>query len=301
MSVPPFEDFFNPVLNFLYEAKGSPLSQSDLVAKISQFFSLTEEDLAIRTKSGKDTKVYNRVIWARTYLKNAGFAYSPKKGFSEITKEGIAAIESGIKLTSSYLKKLIYDNKSETSYALTSPIETQEESYVPEEEIIRCKELITESLCDDLLSEIMSQSPSFFESLVVDLLASIYGGEFENNSEVLGKTGDRGVDGIIKQDRLGFDNIYIQAKRWQDPVGRQEIQKFSGALDGVHCTRGAYITTSSYSSNAIEYANGLQNKKIVLINGKQLTKLMIEYGIGVEDKMVVVIKKVDWDYFHPDQ
>lgn len=172
----------------------------------------------------------------------------------------------------------------------------------PEDMIGECLDTIKDELSKELLSEIMNQTPAFFEQLVVDLLGKIYGGEFKDNKKVTGRTGDDGIDGVIKQDRLGFDNIFIQAKRWATNVTLDEIKAFSGTLDEYRCSRGAFITTSDFTKPAVNYAEKIMSdKKIILVNGIELVKLMIEYEIGVKTKTIIVIKGLDKEYFEPNE
>ena len=299
MVVPQFEQFFQPVLKVIYDANGKSVSNKDLIAAMTEYFSLSEEDLALRTKGGNETQIYNRVQWARNYLESAGYAQKSGRGRSVITDMGRHIIENNIELTYSDMRKAADRNRSGNNNENDSEeiVEVIDSPDTPEDIITRCVDSINESLSNDLLAEIKSQTPAFFEHLVVDLLSKIYGGDFERNSEVTGQPDDKGIDGIVRQDRLGFDNIYIQAKKWEDSVGRKEIQAFSGALDGTKCTRGAFITASYFTSGALEYAKTVSQKSIVLIDGKQLTSLMIEYGVGVQTKSTVVIKKIDHEYF----
>lgn len=171
----------------------------------------------------------------------------------------------------------------------------------PQDMLDRAYKAITSTLTDDVLNEVMNQSPDFFEKLVVDLLVTMgYGGSKIENSQVLGKSGDEGIDGVIKEDKLGFDKIYIQAKRWDADrtVGRPEIQKFVGALTGQGATKGAFITTAGFSKDAKEYVSKQHACKIVLIDGQTLAALMIEHNLGVSVESTYLIKKIDFDYFN---
>ena len=163
------------------------------------------------------------------------------------------------------------------------------------------KDEIHRQLVNDLLSEIKEQNSDFFEKLVVEVIGKIYGGKFDSDCEVTPKTNDGGIDGVVRQDRLGFNNIYIQAKKWSDPIGRPELQKFSGAMDGAGAKNGAFIVSSDFTDGAKTFVKTVKaTKNIVLINGEELAKLMIEYNLGVQTKEVIEIEKVDYDYFHPD-
>ena len=297
MVIPPFSDFHQPILKYLYQ--NNTVTQKELMHVMVDHFSLSEEDVKEKVPSGV-TRLYDRVAWSRKYLKDAGLAKSAGRGKTRITEEGRRVFESGEIVYTMYLlnKKT---NESDT-FRKTDSEEVIELDYqaTPEEILEDAVRKINSKLESDILEEIMNQTPEFFERLVTDLLAKIYGGEFKKNNEVTGRTGDEGIDGIIKKDRLGFDNIYVQAKRWESSVPRREIQKFSGALDGQNANNGAFITTSDFANGAKDYAKGLRGKHIVLINGKELAKLMIEYGIGLSSKRIIDIKKIDYDYFNPE-
>ncbi|MGE4577871.1 MAG: restriction endonuclease [Candidatus Methanomethylophilaceae archaeon] len=193
------------------------------------------------------------------------------------------------------------NNAGNMSFDDTTPDRTIDRMLTPDEILETFVRDLNEKIIDDLLSEIDGCDPSFFEKLVVDLLERIYGGDFSENAEVTGRSGDEGIDGVIKQDRPGFNSIYVQAKKLSNDVSRPEIQKFAGALQGQGATNGAFITSSDYSKAAREYVGRIStNTHIVLINRRDLAELMIEYGVGVSDKTVITIKKIDTDYFHPD-
>lgn len=208
------------------------------------------------------------------------------------------------KIDNNYLKQ--FPEFQEFMSRKTSPKDNKDDepeimdSVSPDEKLNQALEEMNNALISDILTEISNHDPFFFENLVVDVIQAIYGGEFEGSSEVTQKTNDGGIDGVVKQDRLGFNSIYIQAKRHTVSIDRPEIQKFSGAMDGVHATNGAFITSSSFTEGAKVFVKQLNNKHIVLIDGRELAGLMIEYGIGVQTKKVVEIKKIDYDYFHPE-
>ena len=298
MAVPAFSDFHQPVLKYLYENK--VMNQKELMRALTDYFSLSETDIRETVSSGQ-TVLYDRVSWSRTYLKNAGLAESTGWGITSITEEGKRVFESGEVINTKYL----LENKKFSESEVVKRIKSKEVvdpdcQLTPEEILENAIRQINSKIESDILEEIKNQTSEFFERLVTDLLTKIYGGAFEENKEVTGRTGDEGIDGIIKKDRLGFDNIYVQAKRWESSVPRNEIQKFSGALDGQNANSGAFITTSDFAASAKDYAKGLRGKHIVLINGKELAKLMIEYGVGLSSKRVIDVKKIDYDYFNPD-
>lgn len=302
MTIPSFSDFLNPVLVSLYNCNEASLSE--LKDKMIDHFSLTKEDVDQTIQSGNQTTLYSRVSWSRTFLEKAGLAEKVRRGVTRITDEGRRVVESGDVVDPKYLEKYeSYREFTQTKHQKNTDEKIIEKivDKTPEEALVDSLDKMRSSLESEILEEIKNQSPEFFEHLVTDLLAEIYGGEFEKNKEVTGRSGDEGIDGVIKQDRLGFNNIYIQAKRWESNISRPEIQKFSGALDGQHAVNGAFFTSSDYCESAREYVRGLQNKHIVLINGIELARLMIEYGVGVSVKKTIEIKKIDYDYFHPDE
>ena len=299
--VPIFEDFLYPFLCFLKEGEGSI---NDMRKKLIEHFNLTKEDIAIKTKKGRTTQLNDRIGWCRQYFRWALFIDIPRNGVWKLTDRGKDYLSNhnslkiedlcAYKEFTKHYKKDNNDGASEvpsldsskTSLEIT-PTDALEEAY----------SLINDSLADDLMSIIMSLTPSFFETLVVDLLVAMgYGGDFKDAAEVTQQSNDGGVDGIIKEDKLGLDKIYIQAKRWTTVVGKPIIQQFAGALDGVKASKGVFITTSSFSEPAKEYVDGL-SKKIVLIDGNELTSLMIEYNLGVSIKKEYIVKRIDTDYF----
>lgn len=298
MTIPSFSDFHQPILEYLYQK--NTVTQKELMHAMVNHFSLSEEDIKEKVSSGQ-TVLYSRVSWSRTYLERAGLLEKAGRGISRISEEGKRVFESGDIVTTKYLER--YEGFREFNAVKQKEDRKITESdcqATPEETLEEAVRQINSKLESDILEEIMNQTPEFFEHLVTDLLAKIYGGEFEENNEVTGRSGDEGIDGIIKKDRLGFDNIYVQAKRWANNVQRNEIQKFSGALDGQNANNGAFITTSDFANTAKEYAKGLRGKHIVLINGKELAKLIIEYDIGLSSKRIIDIKKIDYDYFNPE-
>ena len=236
----------------------------------------------------------NRIGWARTYLKKAGLVDSPKRGYVQITEEGRRVLGADIAITNNYLMR--YPSFAEfqnRTVPQDKPEEVQEVSETPQETLDRVYKTINSELAEELLSEIMRQSPSFFETLVVDLMKAMgYGDGFVTKA-----SGDDGIDGIIHEDKLGFNLIYIQAKRWNPSVsiGKPEIQKFAGAMMGPpKIEKGLFITTAHFSQGARDYGEA---QHIILVDGQKLTKLMIEYGLGVATQKTYLIKRVDSDYF----
>lgn len=302
MAVPKFFEFFSAVLQVLNGASEKSVKQ--IREEATKVLQVSEADCKELLPSGKQRTVDNRVNWAITYLKNAGLICAVKRGVYVITEEGRKAFEdAGESIDLSYLER--YESFLAFHGAPTATLKGKENKKpivddTPQDMFEKAYAQINAALSSELLSAIIEQSPSFFEQLVVDLLLKMgYGSAFESAGLVVGKSGDEGIDGIIREDKLGFSSIYIQAKRW-DPsttVGRPEIQKFVGALAGQGASKGLLITTAQFTKEAVNYANKQLAVKVVLVDGQQLTRLMIEYGIGVSVQSTYTIKKFDSDYF----
>ena len=298
MAVPKFEKFLYPFLLFL---RDGDVSTSQMVDKIALYFNMTDEDKQLRTKGGNVTQLRDRVGWTRQYLRRALFISIPHNGVYRITKRGLDFLKTHTDLTIDDLMEYPeYAAYNTARVKKTTSLITKEESTVeltPTEQLEQAHETISNDLAADLLSKVMEQTPAFFEHLVVDLLVKMgYGGSNSDAARVTQLTNDEGIDGIIYEDKLGLDKIYLQAKRWTNPVGRPVIQQFAGALVGQNATKGVFITTSSYSKEARNYVSGL-HQKIVLIDGSELAKYMIEYNVGVSTKKVYEVKRIDNDYF----
>ncbi|CAN5645616.1 restriction endonuclease [soil metagenome] len=264
---------------------------------IAQRFRLSDEDRQELLPSGRQRRFTNRMAWASVHLRRAGLLTSSAKGRFHITEQGRAALaEHPSKINMAFLKQYpeYVDFIGGTAHPPTPQPDLPE---TPEEILEATYHGIKKALADDLLERVKAASPLFFEQLVVQLLVTMgYGGSQQQAGEAVGKSGDGGIDGIINEDPLGLDVVYIQAKRWQSTVGRPEIQMFAGSLDGQRATKGVFITTSTFSPDARGYVKGIA-KKIVLIDGKQLADLMIQHNVGVTDVAVYALKKVDFDYF----
>jgi restriction system protein len=298
MAIPKFEKFLYPFLLFL---KDGDVSTSQMVDKIALYFNMTKEDLQLRTKGGNVTQLRDRVGWTRQYLRRALFISIPHNGVYRITKRGLDFLKTHTDLTiddlMEYPEYAAYNTSrvKKTTFSITQKESTVE--LTPTEQLEQAHETISNDLAADLLSKVMEQTPAFFEHLVVDLLVKMgYGGSNSDAARVTQLTNDEGIDGIIYEDKLGLDKIYLQAKRWTNPVGRPVIQQFAGALVGQNASKGVFITTSSYSKEARNYVAGL-HQKIVLIDGSELAKYMIEYNVGVSVKKVYEVKRIDTDYF----
>lgn len=298
MAIPQFKYFILPFLQHLSDNKEHTMKEVEdgLAAK----FNLSESQLAQITPSGRMTIFSNRVGWAKTYLKKAGLIDAPKRALFKITQEGQKVLAQKPEVIDpkflekfNSFRKFQYGNGEETAQEKS---ETSENT--PEEIMEVGYQSIVKELQSELLTNLKSQAPSFFERLVIDLLLKMgYGGYRKDAGEPTGRGGDEGIDGIINEDKLGLDTIYIQAKRWGDSVvGRPEIQKFVGALGGKHAKRGIFITTSKFTKDALDYVKGL-DVKVILIDGDQLAKLMADYNVGVQVVASYEIKKIDSDYF----
>lgn len=300
MAVPKYDELYSTVLTVLRD--GEIHAVKDIYADAARLLSLSENDLAALLPSGKENVFRNRLGWAETYLKKAGMIEAPQRGRFRITDAGRRLLAEGGVITNARLTSLspefsqFYHAAGDKPAQLSIPAPANEPELpqeTPEETLERVYSSLNHQLADELLTEIMQQSPAFFERLVVDLMRSMnYGDGF-----VTKISGDGGIDGIIPEDKLGFSQIYIQAKRW-DPAAailKPEIQKFAGAMMGPpRVEKGLFITTARFSQGAQEYARA---QHIILIDGEKLTSLMIEYGLGVSVQQTFHIKRIDSDYF----
>ncbi|MFM5179817.1 restriction endonuclease [Aeromonas veronii] len=306
-SIPSYERMMPVVLSVLQSGEILPLRQVNQA--VCDHYGFTSEQLAHTLPSGRQTTVRSRVGWAKTYLVKAGLIEQPKRGVCLITERGKAALVSGQTIDNHYLaqfKEFVTftlassesTGNAQQTVTTSSDIPVPEQACTPQEQIEQALAAINQSLADDLLVEILGLSPRFFEQLVVDLMVAMgYGGSTQEASHTTRYSSDGGIDGIIKEDKLGLDSIYLQAKRYTDKiVGRPEIQAFAGALDLHRARKGVFITTSGFSREAQEYV-GLIEKRIVLIDGTRLTALMIEHNVGVSTRQVFAIKALDSDYF----
>jgi restriction system protein len=299
MAIPDYQSCMLPLLRLLSD--GETHVFRDCVESLGDHFQLTEEERKELLPSGQYPILSSRVGWARTYLKKAGLLESPKRGLLVISRRGREFLsKKPDKITSKDLEQFeeFVEFKNYKKDDIPKAIKEEEpDAHTPEEAIETAYKGIKNNLSNEILELIKNGSPSLFENIVVDLLLKMgYGGSRKDAGSTVGKSGDEGIDGIIKEDKLGLDVIYLQAKRWEGAVGRPEIQKFAGALMGKKAKKGVFITTSTFSKNAIEYADNLENK-IVLIDGEKLTELMIDHDLGVSLSAKYEIKKVDTDFF----
>jgi restriction system protein len=299
MAIPDFQTLMLPVLR-LYADCGVH-SKRDVLFALAKDFSLTEEELSELLPSGRQARFDNRVAWAKSYLKQAGFLDNVGRGMHRISARGLEVLATNPpKIDIRYLEQFEeYRAFKAKSGKKESPdvSEFPDQGSTPEELLEAGYRQLRNALASDLLQQVKTATPAFFERLVVDLLVRMgYGGTREDAGRVLGKSGDGGIDGIINEDRLGLDVIYLQAKKWEGDVGRPEIQKFVGALAGQHAAKGVFLTTSGFTKEARSYASQLSSK-VVLIDGPMLADLMIDYGLGVATMTSYEIKRIDSDYF----
>ena len=300
MAIPDYQTCMLPFLRHMSD--GADHTLRDAEESLAEHFKLTSTERAELLPSGQQGVFKNRIGWARTYLKKAGLLESPKRGVFKITARGLKTIASvPTRIDAKYLEQfpefVEFRDVSKPESGSVAAVELPPSKTTPEEAIELAHQGLREQLAAELITRILSCSPTFFEQLVVELLVKMgYGGSRRDAGERIGQTGDGGIDGIIKEDRLGLDTIFIQAKRWQGSVGRPEIQKFVGALQGQRAKKGVFITTSSYTAEAADYATRIDTK-VVLIDGKQLAGLMIDFDVGVASAATYVVKRIDSDYF----
>lgn len=284
-----------PLLELASDGREHSLAEAR--EELAETFHLTEEDRKTLLPSGKQPTFTNRVAWARVYLGQAGALESSRRGYFRIAPRGNQLLKDvAARITIKDLERFPEFQK----FRATAKRQEQEESVepqTPEETLENAYQRLRSDLAVELLKRVKESSPEFFEQLVVELLLKMgYGGSRKEAGEAIGKAGDEGIDGIINEDRLGLDVIYVQAKRWEGSVGRPEIQKFVGALHGRRAKKGVFITTSTFSADAREYVDKI-DPKVVLINGEQLSHLMIDFNVGVTPNAIYETKRIDSDYF----
>ena len=299
--IPDYQSIMLPLLKVVADKKEYKLQE--LIEILSSSFKLTDADREEMLPSGQQRIFDNRVAWARTYLKKAGLVDSPRRAFVTITERGLKVLsEKPDFINVRFLKQFPEFVEFQQTKRENNDIDIDEHSESTEtpEELLETAYLkIRKSLAQEIINKVIQLPPAFFEKLVVELLVKMgYGGSIQDAGKAIGKTNDEGIDGTIKEDKLGLDIIYIQAKRWQpgNTVGRPEIQKFVGALAGQGAKKGIFITTSSFTKDAIEY-QPRNETKIVLIDGDQMSQMMIDYDLGVSPVNKYEIKRLDHDYF----
>lgn len=301
MPIPDYQTLMLPLLRFA--ADGSDHTTREAVEVLAAEFQLTPAERNELLASGQQAIFNNRVGWANSYLKKAGLLESPRRGALRITTRGKQILgDNPARIDVKYLERFpefieFRDASRNNREATTTESVAIATEQTPEEALELAHQSLRLNLAQDILSRILACSPTFFERLVVELLVKMgYGGSRRDAGERIGQSGDGGIDGIIKEDRLGLDTIYIQAKRWQGSVGRPEIQKFVGALQGQRAKKGVFITTSSDTAEAIDYASRIDTK-VVLIDGQLLANLMMDFDVGVSVSASYIVKRIDSDYF----
>lgn len=301
--IPDYQSLMLPLLKLVSDRQEH--KYRDLIENLANEFQVTDEERKELLASGNQAIFDNRVGWAKTYLKKAGLLDSPKRATFVITQIGLDTLKKNPdRIDAKYLRQfpafLEFQNASRNDNETEEEIiivETNEQT--PEENLDKAYQRIRKSLASELLNRVVELSPTFFERLVVELLVKMgYGGSIKDAGKAIGKSGDEGIDGTIKEDKLGLDIIYIQAKRWRpgNVVGRPELHKFVGALAGQGAKKGIFITTSNFTKEALEYTPKNETK-IVLIDGEQLAQLMIDYNLGCTTQQIYELKKIDSDYF----
>ncbi len=302
--IPNYQVFMRPFLDVVNAAGGEEVKLRDVINQLADKFELSEAEREERLPSGKQTVLDNRIGWARTYLTKAGLLEVTRRAHFVITERGLNAISNPhTVIDNQYLKQFdefiaFKDQKNEQPEVGESSQSVAEET-TPDEALRAAYKQINDALASDILSRTRKVSPAFFEQLLIDLLLAMgYGGSNEGMAHTLGRSGDNGVDGVINQDPLGVDQIYIQAKRYADGnnISAGEIRDFFGALNLKKAQKGIFITTSDFTPSAVQTAKDL-GMRIVLINGKELAKLMLRYNIGSRDEQVIYLKRIDEEFF----
>jgi len=307
MAVPDYQSLMLPLLQFAAR-KGTEISTSEAVEALAKELGLTEDDLREKLPSGTQSTFINinRVGWASTYMKKAGLLETTRRGFYQITDRGRDLLEKqpktiNVKLLRQYPEFLEFEKPKGTrssDKATEQKASSEISPATPLEQLEAAYENLRDELTNELLARLKKVSPAFFEKVVVELLVKVgYGGSRADAGKAIGRSGDGGIDGIIKEDKLGLDVVYIQAKRWDsNPVGRPDVMQLVGALQAQRANKGIFITTSRFTDDARSYVSQI-GSKIVLIDGEQLTNLMIEHDVGVSTVSLYPVKKVDSDYF----
>jgi restriction system protein len=309
MAIPDYQTLMLPVLKA--SAKGE-VRIADVVAQVSKEFGLTPDDVATMLPSGKQTIVSNRTHWAKAYLAKAGLVEATRRGCFRITTRGLTVLtENPKRIDVPFLMKYEEfrkfregggEGKAAVQFSALTPTTEPTEFATPDEVLRSTVQKINSTLATELLGRILAAPPSFFEQVVVKLLLGMgFGGSREQAGRAIGASGDGGLDGVIDQDALGLDRIYLQAKRYaaERPVSEPEVREFSGALSAAKANKGVFVTTSYFTKPAADFVNRIPST-IVLIDAEELTSLMIRYNVGVRDEEVISIKKIDEDFFDTD-
>jgi len=298
MAIPDYQTLMLPLLKFASDRKEHTIHEA--VKFLSRQFDLTEIERKELLPSGHQEIFFNRVGWARTYLKKAGLIESSKRGSFKITDRGNQILSTNpVRITNKLLSQFDEFREFKTRRKKTDEEseETTEQTKTPEEAFEIAYYNLKNELANEVLDYMKKCDPSLFEKIVIEVLVKMgYGGSLKDAGKAVGRTGDEGIDGIIKEDRLGLDIIYVQAKRWENTISRPEIQKFAGALQGQRAKKGIFITTSNFSKDAMEFISKIDSK-IILIDGEELADYMIDFNVGVNTTSTYELKKIDSDYF----
>jgi restriction system protein len=299
MGIPDYQTLMKPVLLLFQDEEEH--KTSEIVEKVSDEFKLTSDERNKRLPKGSDKVIGNRVGWAIKYFKEAGLLKNIRWGFYVITKKGIELIkENPDRIDNSFLSRYsgFLDFRKPNKQREVEPVTPEESSFTPEEQLNKSYEEINLAIKSELLTRILSQTSDFFEELVVKLLQAMGYGDDHSYAKVTKRSGDGGIDGVIHQDKLGLDIVYIQAKRHdkKNTIGRPDLQKFVGSISGVSATKGVFITTSSFSSEAKDYLKTVQ-QNVVLIDGDRLVELMTQHGVGVRAEQTYTMNRIDEDFF----
>jgi len=303
MPIPDFQSIILPLLRRVADSKEHSIAQ--VREDLARHFNVTPEEQAQLLPSGRARLFLNRVAWAKTYLQVAQLIQATKRGHFRITARGKESLRQAparidIRFLEQFPEFVEFRKHKDQRIATGHDASAEPPLQTPEEAIEAASQQLRTALASDLLTRVKRESPGFFERLVVDLLIRMgYGGSRREAGEAIGHSGDEGVDGIINEDRLGLDTIYVQAKRWEGTVGRPEIQRFVGALHGKRAKKGVFITTGNFSAEALEYVMRI-DPKVVLIDGFQLSEFMIDCDLGVAPVATFEIKRVDSDFFEEE-
>jgi restriction system protein len=301
MGIPDYQTLMRPVLEVL--ADRQERSASAIRAALAEKLGLSDEDLRELVPSGQKPLFHDRTSWAMSYLKQAGLLERPKRGIYRLSDRGVEVLQKypdrvDNEVLNQFAEFRAFLNRSSGTPKKPSADAPPTGPETPEEDLESAFARVRSAMEAELLQNVKAASPVFFERLVVELLVAMgYGGSLKDAGQAIGRSGDGGIDGIIKEDRLGLDVIHIQAKRWDGrTVGRPEVQAFAGSLDGVRAKKGILISTSTFSSDAEVYVDRI-DKRIILIDGERLASLMYDFGVGVTPTATYAVKRIDADYF----
>jgi restriction system protein len=306
MAIPDYEACMLPLLKYLEDGKEHAFKDS--VNSLADFFSLTADERSEFLPSGTSLKFASRVGWAKTYLSKAGLIKLTRRAHVQLTERGIKVLQQkncvvNKKFLMQYQEFVAFQQKKRDPASQNGQQKTSDDfnlSQTPTEALYSAYEQLRSELISEIIDQLQISEPAFFERNVIEVLVKMgYGGSLKDAGAVIGRSGDEGIDGVIKEDILGLDNIYVQAKRWEGSVGRPEIQKFVGALHGQRARKGIFITLSDFTRDAFDYVKNIESK-VVLINGQQLAEYMIDYNVGVTTSTTYSVKKLDSDYFNPE-